>query len=93
MDQRPEAGRIEVENGSHKINDGVIVHQPSRHDPEQRFGHRQLADRGRTMDEKQFHASSIANSLIPGNRQSRRHETIFSGGAMNAVSCRALADI
>jgi hypothetical protein len=67
MDQRPEAGRIEVENGSHKINDGVIVHQPPGHDPEQRFCHRQLADRGRTMDEKQFHAvRSLDRRWSPG---------------------------
>jgi anti-sigma factor ChrR (cupin superfamily) len=68
MDQRPEAGRIEVENGSHKINDGVIVHQPSRHDPEQCFCDRQLAGRGRAMEEKQFHAVSIANRSTRGNR-------------------------
>jgi hypothetical protein len=67
-DKLPKAGRAEFEDRERQIDGGVIVHQPPRHDPEQRFCDRQLAGRGRPMEKKQFHAISIANSSIRGNR-------------------------
>ena len=63
MDKLPEAGRAELEDRERQIDGGVIVHQPARHDPEQRFCDRQLADRGRSMEKKQFHARSVSRTV------------------------------
>src|ERR1041384_6285489 len=60
MDQRPEAGRIEVENGSHKINDGVIVHQPPGQDPEQRFPTGSLPTAGEPWMKSSFMRSGLS---------------------------------
>ena len=55
MDQLPESGRAEVEQGAREIDDGMIVDQPPLHNLEQRFGHRQFAGGGRAVEEEQFH--------------------------------------
>jgi hypothetical protein len=60
MDKLPESRRPELEDRERQIDGGVIVHQPPRHDPEQRSCNRQLADRGRSMEKKQLHAPSVS---------------------------------
>ena len=39
-----QSGRVEVEDGSRKMNGGVIVHESARNDPEPCFCDRQLGD-------------------------------------------------
>src|SRR5437762_2431585 len=63
MDKLPESGRAELEDRECQIDGGVIVHQPARHHAEQRLRDRQLADRGRTMEKKQFHARSVSRTV------------------------------
>jgi hypothetical protein len=65
MDELPESGRAEIEDRERQIDGGVIVHQPPRHDPEQRFCNRQLSGRGRPMEKKQFHARSVSRKSGP----------------------------
>ena len=45
----------EVEDGARQIDIGMIVHQPRRHQAQQRFRDGQFADRGRAVEEDQFH--------------------------------------
>src|SRR6266496_745189 len=70
MDKLPESGCAELEDRERQIDGGVIVHQPPRHDPEQRLRNRQLADRGRPMEKNEFHAPSFADTdeAVNGHR-------------------------
>ena len=50
MDQLPESGRAEVEDGKREIDRHMIVEQPPRHHAKQRFCHRQFTGRGRAVE-------------------------------------------
>ena len=69
MDQFPESGRVEVEDGQRQIDRDMIVEQPPRHHSEQGFCDSQFSGRRRAVEQEKFHGLFDTAKWGPGARR------------------------